>query len=369
MMLLIVLIHSDYIGHDDIGSITPLAADFIYYISQTVARVAVPLFFAISGFLFFYDKNVKTPGFYRTQMRKRVHSLLIPYLLWNLIAICFNWIKTLPCMASFFPRMVGKTFGLKEIVNEFGPFNFTAAHGALGAYDPASAPADIPLWFIRDLLAIILFTPIIYHLVKGRAGNVTISLLLLLFFTGIWPENCFWFSLSGVTFFCLGAYFSVNRIDVIDCLGGKNATRSTIFWASLFIITSVARLVLRESPFSSYLLAATIMTGVPCFIVVCASAARRNWRPGRFILNVTFFMYAFHGIINTIVKRLAIRLIDPVSSFQFIFTYLSIAAMLVGISFMVYYIVAKVTPGFAALLIGKKKSQIEGNKPSTNKSI
>ncbi|MDE6697091.1 MAG: acyltransferase family protein, partial [Muribaculaceae bacterium] len=55
--------------------------------SNTLAAVAVPIFFFISGFLFFYKSENFTFEIYKTKLVKRVKTLLIPYLFWNLLFV------------------------------------------------------------------------------------------------------------------------------------------------------------------------------------------------------------------------------------------------------------------------------------------
>ena len=58
-----------------------------YYISEIVARIAVPTFYFISGFLFWEKTDCFNIGVYMKKLKKRCRSLLIPYLFWNLVAI------------------------------------------------------------------------------------------------------------------------------------------------------------------------------------------------------------------------------------------------------------------------------------------
>ena len=54
----------------------------IYPFSLWLGETGVPGFFFISGFLFFHSKKT-----HRQKISSRIHTLLIPYLLWNLILL------------------------------------------------------------------------------------------------------------------------------------------------------------------------------------------------------------------------------------------------------------------------------------------
>ncbi|MDR1527495.1 MAG: acyltransferase family protein [Dysgonamonadaceae bacterium] len=57
-------------------------------ISHNLGAIAVPCFFLFSGFFFFYKmKENWNFNFYLTQLKKRFRTLLIPYLIWNLLMV------------------------------------------------------------------------------------------------------------------------------------------------------------------------------------------------------------------------------------------------------------------------------------------
>ena len=72
-------------------SATAFPADYtanliIQFFRSEICRIFVPLFFAISGYLFFVRYDGGTSDFYKRQWRRRLFTLLVPYLLWGVIA-------------------------------------------------------------------------------------------------------------------------------------------------------------------------------------------------------------------------------------------------------------------------------------------
>ena len=51
-----------------------------------ICNVSVPLFFFISGFLFFTEAGAWTWGTWRSKLKRRVYTLLVPYLAYNAIS-------------------------------------------------------------------------------------------------------------------------------------------------------------------------------------------------------------------------------------------------------------------------------------------
>ena len=84
----VVLIHCYYKELPIGGVKVPVMDEYPIYkliadlFSQVLARTAVPLFFLISGYLFFYKSSFSWP-MYGSKLRKRAQTLLLPYLFWN----------------------------------------------------------------------------------------------------------------------------------------------------------------------------------------------------------------------------------------------------------------------------------------------
>lgn len=354
MMMLIVLIHcgfsENYVGEP----LPPVAEGFIFLFRSIISRVAVPLFFFIAGFLFFYDKTVDR-HFYISAWRKRVGTLLVPYILWNTLALLFAMFKGLPAMSAFFPRMEPVDTSLCGIVNAYGPFVAGVDMRPLGVYDPVGGPADLPLWFIRDLMAMVLLAPVVYRLMRGTTGNVASVVLIALFLCGIWPDRCFWFSLTGVTFFCLGAYFSINRVNLLRCFSfGGNEAAALCTFSVLTVAAIVCRMICRDDYWGCRSLALYILSALPLFMLVCARLARRGFKTLPLLLSGTFFLYALHGIIASIIIKLVLQAMKPLSDFGCIAAYIVIAATIVVVCYLLYWLLLKISPPLAAALTGNR---------------
>ncbi len=56
--------------------------DYLSYPFELIGHIGVPLFFFISGYLFFTKRVLIRK--YISSIKKRVKSLLVPYVLWNI---------------------------------------------------------------------------------------------------------------------------------------------------------------------------------------------------------------------------------------------------------------------------------------------
>jgi len=85
--------------------------------SQVLGRIAVPLFFFISGFLFFLNVKTFDTVCYKNKLQSRMKTLLTPYLFWNVLTICFYYLCTyIPATASF----VNKEMDIHQICDYLG---------------------------------------------------------------------------------------------------------------------------------------------------------------------------------------------------------------------------------------------------------
>ena len=151
-------------------------------IKRGIGSVAVPTFFFISGYLFYCKLEQWNHYIWVSKLRKRIRTILVPYIVWQLIAALFY------CLIIFVNQN-----GISHIVDfcndrcwimmfwncgRFGE-STTFITNILGMQMHNSAPIDGPLWFIRDLMVCMLFSPILYYLLK-RYILVLLSILLIL---------------------------------------------------------------------------------------------------------------------------------------------------------------------------------------------
>lgn len=144
-------------------------------VSQTLVKVVVPAFFVMSGYLFFANVEKFTKEVYWQKIKRRIKTLLIPYVIWNLL-------------------MAVKQNSLE--VNSFW------------------TPVNMPLWFLRDLIIVSLLTPIIYIGVKRLVWWMML-LLLPIYVTGLWaiqPE----LNPYAICFFTLGAMLGIRKMNLVE---------------------------------------------------------------------------------------------------------------------------------------------------------
>ncbi len=173
------------IGPHDINS-------FVQLLNRHSTASAVPTFFLLSGYLFF--RNLHDKGLLR-KWNSRLHSLVIPYILWNALYLGF-FLVVLPHV-SFIERFSAYdplTFNLRTVIQKL-------------TIDPPSSH----FWFVRDLIGFVALTPLLYLVYRHQwlAGILLTSLLVY------WrPVDTSVVSSEGLFFFFTGGWAGYRQLNL-----------------------------------------------------------------------------------------------------------------------------------------------------------
>ncbi len=208
----VVLIHCYYKELPIGGVKIPVMDEYPIYkliadlFSQVLARTAVPLFFLISGYLFFYKSSFSWP-MYDSKLRKRAQTLLLPYLFWNGALVGLHLLIEL-----LFPSVLS---GEVKPVLDYGWCDWWDIFWAREPSEPGGMPMPInyPLWFIRDLMVLVVFSPLVYAMVRYlRQYALALLGFLWLIYDGASTPGL---SPTAWFFFSLGAFYSVHRRNFV----------------------------------------------------------------------------------------------------------------------------------------------------------
>ena len=129
--------------------------------SEVLPRIAVPLFFIISGYLFFRSGfMIRT---YTDKLRRRVRTLLVPYILWNLLYLIRTAFRDIPAFSGLSHDTAQANWSLSAVLACF----WDNSRGVFPV--PASSyiyPQDFPLWYVRDLMLVVVLAPVFYWMLK-----------------------------------------------------------------------------------------------------------------------------------------------------------------------------------------------------------
>lgn len=289
-----------------------------YILSTIIGNVSVPLFYAISGFLFF---SKLAPNWYQTKLKSRIRSLLIPYLVWNLIAYLVYAIAGEMQWSQFFE-------------------SFWVVSGKMG-----HSPADGPLWFVRTLMLAVVCSPIFYFINKSKQLS-WISLLLLI----AWMFNAPKFSqgiVIGFIFFNIGAWFACKQIEIKEI----PKKRKFYVWLLLFILIGfVDILTVRQNEYI-HVVIHRLSTLIGFFVFFYATFCI-NEKTSNLLCKLggaSFFVYCVHEPILFAYKDLLVKTLGTN-----VVTFIILVIITTVLSLAIYSLLYRYVPRALNILIGSR---------------
>lgn len=319
-----------------------------------VFNVAVPVFFFISGFLFFDGIDQLTRSVYLGKLRRRVTSLLVPYILWNLLTIPLMLLtmygETLTGTRSFDSIVEFITNG-RWVYLFWDFYRHDAPYPNLFGWPQLIAdPLLYTFWYVRDLMLITLLAPIVFWYVR-KTSWWGFWLLAAVFALRIWPytivsSQCLFFvfgaywALKGLPLGGLSRFFRYVVCVLAVCLAGMGVWQYNTYWG--WQIESVFRL-----------------TG--CFVILCLAnvvvSRHPRFRFPALFTESSFFVYALHVIfaipLGFFLMKVVFRGFDnPVLlSVQ----YLATICTAYGICVVTYAVMRQLFPALLKWLCGQLK--------------
>ena len=306
--------------------------------SQGFCTVAVPIFFLISGYLFFVKLEEWKTDVWVGKLKRRGKTLLLPYLLWNLISIVF-------ALAILYLNYFFRGDAAPDVVDWFKSYGGLRIFwdGRDGLY-----PHDFPFWFIRDLMVFMVLSPILFYYVK-KTGIVGLVILYLAYILVLW-KNVPGFSAEGLFYFSLGAYLSIHGIDfTAKC-------RKHLVIAACVSVPLVLAMVYtfgNNDDAWEYLRRLFTLFGSAATIGIVALLFQRERIQVRQLLTrSSFFVYAAHGTIVLPYVGKALDRILPYNQFWLIINYFSSALLTIAILVLCYWLFSKWIPETTSVLTG-----------------
>lgn len=281
LAILVVLIHCgmDTLMHEVV--ISGFFSAVIYYFIQilgAVVRLAVPCFFLMSGYLFFTKLSVWDWNIYADKVHRRIYTILIPYIVWNLLTFS---IDLLPYTCNVLTGRCAFTDMLIYVRDNIWSVFYD---GNAGKY-----PWDFPLWFLRDLMVMMVLSPLFYFLLR-RLGFVLIALLFGAYISGHW-FNILGFSMDAFLYFFTGAYLSMKGHNIMTiCLKYKYLIAIVSLCSLICLISNCSPLIFKYSN------CIFLYSGVFAFFLLSSwLVLRYEVVPNKTFVDSSFFVYAFHA--------------------------------------------------------------------------
>lgn len=283
LSIFVVLIHTSALVQYQTNG-TPFEGTikfFNVFFRRSFTLIAVPLFFIISGATFFRNYENKL---YTKRLRSRIKTLVIPYMLWNIINMLFDIVTSYTAISNFF---IGREKFVLSVPNILLGIFFYKCNG--------------PFWFVFDLIVFVIISPLINLLIsKKHLGLfVIVGLLILRIFNIKLPATIF-FESESIYYYILGSYIGKHYFNIFAT---KRNKRSQGISAIFFVVIIVLFVLLAYSVFrmNMALVAVAKMLGALSFWVVADCIIDKVKQ--RSFMNDSFVIFALHkNVISIFVK-------------------------------------------------------------------
>lgn len=324
--------------------------NFINFFCHVLPRMCVPLFFFISGFLFF--NKIFTLSLYIEKLRSRVRTLLVPFLMWNTIAIVAGIIATLSIKSSTEVQISLIRIFYTYFANykNYGIF-VTPIEDNLVEASNNPWPIDGPTWYIRDLMVMVILTPIIYWIIKRFDKWAIIVLGFIWFSYGhFFQPNGGWFSLltSAFFFFSWGAYYGINKMNFVAIF--RKHTYAPLIYLPIAIIDTYTK----GTDYNFFIHNTGIIAGMISVVVIVSYLLNKGIVKVNLLLaNCSFIVYAFHiMIIERIARRIYAVLCLPDEPYVMVIMFFIVPIITITLCVFLYMILKRYTPTLCNLLTG-----------------
>lgn len=337
------------------GGSYPVYSTIKFFLSDVSTEVLPPpLFFLISGLLFFWTVEKFTSSVWSSKIRRRAITVLIPYIFWNLLIIGVLYVGQ-----TWFGDLAGQEatrvaeYSFKDWLWAF----WDTSKGTAYASATVGDPVYFPFWFLRDLMVLFLISPLIWFLVKKAGGWFVLLLGLWWLAAGIpdvprWVYGVAGFSPRAIFFFSAGAWIITSRKQAAERFLESKKNLSILLCIVIPAI-AVAYLLKGHPAYQPYIRLYTIACTALCLVIAARLSKKAKGRKfWAFLGGATFFLYASHGFLAKLLPHIVIQKTGICGDLQLTVLYFVCLAATVAICLAVYWIMKKITSRLLGVITG-----------------
>lgn len=321
------------------------AAMFQYFISNGLALFAVPLFFGISGYLFFYTFR-PSGKCYKYKLKSRFFSLLIPFLIWTAISGLLLFLCTFSDHLNALTIVQNHTEAIKK-------------YGFWGIFQWLINPPAFQLWYVQQLILFTILSPVIYILIKYTKAFILIPIAILWIF-----DLNFILHSEALLFFMTGAALAVFCRE--DFMLQKESRPFTAGITAAWILINLGRsfLAAGESAVPALKIVNIGLGKISCIVGIVSMwllfdhiVKRIENKKGILLLTGhLFFIYALHEPLLHICYELALSNMSGAGTPTHFVLYLCLPVSIIAFSVIISMCVRKLCLPLHKVLTGNRSN-------------
>ena len=275
LAIFVVFIHNNLdadtaVNYYHLDFVEPVVITWIkLLICKVLGEAAVPLFFMFAGYLQFRKKDS-----YPVLLKKKAKSLLIPYVIWTIIGILAFFIgQSISRLATYFQNEnnIVRDWKFLDWINLFWVHS-------------ESYPLMYQFWFVRNLIVLVIASPLLNYLAKKAPFAVIITAFLCYL-------NGLYIGLGTALFFYMcGYFFAEYDVDFFSRV-------DKISWLEFSVLLLFEMMILIF--FGERIKLFGLGTIISCLFFLKLSAIivvkPKLFSITRYLAGYSFFLYAIHA--------------------------------------------------------------------------
>lgn len=340
LILLVVIEHMVSFEHKPVTlsldgwSIYTLLSEMV---SHNLAKISVRFYFFVSGYFFFRNLLTLNKATYSLALKKRFKTIWIPYIFWNAaIIIATLGINALANLLNI-SGLHSQDVTMQEVLKPQSLYNIFWG-----------TPANFPLWYMRDLICMMLLMPVLYGYLKTT--KIYGVLILLVLYLSVIESGIPGLSTTAIFFFSVGGYFALFKKDILEFCNSQR--RVSMLFALLMLVVATS---LNGTPWHEYAVRIFIIFGIISAINLFSHLLRYE-RLKQLLLSLsasTFFIYVVHEIyiINWLKGALA-RSPFAESPWGMLLGYFVVPCICILVCLGLYYSFRRISPNLLSFVTG-----------------
>jgi surface polysaccharide O-acyltransferase-like enzyme len=340
LIVLVVLLHSLNVTFTNCDN---LICGFQYFLSHKLTQIAVPLFFFISGYLYFLKADVNKNidfSFFVASFKKRLKTILLPYVLWCVLWFLFMYgIQFLPVIKNYFSEPLHNMILKDKILNLF------------------YYPLNYPLWFLRELIVLFLITPILFFFIKYLKILVVFALLLLalIYNKVIVLYGLVFLQSIPLFFFSMGAFFSMYKKNIIIIKPKRYIAFGLLtiwFFLNIVSLYDDKQYFFSDSSIRGLDLVKNLLGCFTIWYLYDFFNKKNQWKNYSYY-KYSFFIFTFHGIPTVVLIKIS-SILTQENPYYLFLAYLNIFILVIVTAICIAKIINKLYPKTYKILTGSR---------------
>lgn len=331
--------------HMRITALTPQDIDIqaypaYYYIATfatLICRLAVPLFFSISGYLYF-QTFVMERSCYLEKTKRRIRHLLQPIFIWTSLYLI------LYLTAQNTPHIAGLFSGNNKLIADYNGWDVIDAYTGIFSGIPFAGQ----YWFLRNLLIACLVSPVFWYWFKYTRAFGIVAIGIFWYLQPVTQINAS--VLNSIFFFSLGGYLGYLKSGLIF----SPTLKKGIYSGAVVLLLTTFFLSVKSSVFYIYAYNLFIVFGMAALFLAGSEWIKKG--QGAWLVRLSYgsyFCFLLHQQLLMFLKRGIYKVIHPHDSLMLSVLYFLIPILTICICYGLYGFLKKKYPGVLEVLTGE----------------